>query len=235
MGETLRIRVRLRSSGPKPASADQRDGPVVHIRDHAEPIGQEQRPRLRENIALRVVEPEEGLQHRRLVFGDDLTVRIGVEAVDHDPVVARDLTEFARALVAELLKRTRLLHRADHLGDAELQRANDLRWLLHPLLDLDDGVAAVQVGSEAPPAALPIADGPWSIEGDAKGSGAKDFFPANVCEIRCRAGHKRMREEILTPPTHPIRAGPEGEQRSERLGRAGNVDGLQFATAQINR
>ena len=104
MGETLRRVESDRSSGAPVAGVEhglQRHRRVVDVGDQAGPVDRVEPAGLGGDVGGRVVQPEERVEVRATLLGDDLAVPVAVEAVDHHPVELGQLGDLAGQLGGE--------------------------------------------------------------------------------------------------------------------------------------
>ena len=105
IGETLRRVENDRSSGAAGAGVEhglQRHRGVVDVGDQPGPVDRVEAARLGGDVRGRVVQPQERVQVRATLLGDDLAVPVAVEAVDHHPVEAGHLADLAGQLLGQV-------------------------------------------------------------------------------------------------------------------------------------
>ena len=82
----------------------------MHVDQHAQPVAQVELARAARYVGCGVLHAEQRIEARVACLGNDLAVAVGVELVDHDPVVAEHVAKAAHDAIGQ---------RADRRGGAE--------------------------------------------------------------------------------------------------------------------
>ena len=224
-----------RGAGLWVRSRDDGDARCVDIADLTDTVAEVECSGLLGDVGGGVAEAEEGLLIGLAAFADDLPALVGVEPVDHGPVVARQGLEAFGGLIGQFL---------DGLGAAEAEgRLGDgLRWYFSNIrgsLDLDDGdVVGVAVG---------VRGELFTLDGDGqRGAGAHGgrAIEGGVADLADELGEGLAAEFVgrSVEPRADVLAAlldvgfvVEGEEDAEGLDGAQGMDRLPIAVGQIDR
>ena len=188
------------------------------------------------DVGRGVAVAEIGLELRAAVLGDHLAMAFVVEAVDHHPVVAGDLPEQPRRLVAEHPWRIGAEHRLQHA----LHQSGAVAGLAGGL-QLDDEAAA----GRAVQGAVEAGRGPAGPAADRGGQGLQRLGEVRRDPLRQVAPQRRQRQAEDTLRQAQQRAGigaglhhqpvrlPYQQQGAVRLDRGGEMDLLPLAVREV--
>ena len=218
-----------------------RNALAVRIHDDADGISKVKRPGLLRNVACREILAEEAFEMAALGFVDHLAGAVGLEPVDHHPVVTDDGADQPRRIGGQFLQRgaaqSAAQHRADHVERLGAGAAAGLEF------DHDFAAGAVQRDVEQAPA---------EIEAEEQDGTSRERGIGK----RIAQGVRRLGAEDLLdagPPQHGSRVEAEHvmrvggmagdrterriacDQRPVRLDGAGDMDRLAIAVREINR
>ena len=226
---------------------------VVHVDEHANPRAQVELARPLRDVGGRIVMPEQRVQARVARLGDDRAVAVGVELVDHHPVVARQVVHALRRRVrqrAQAGSGAEPLHRGRHAAHEDVARDRRRRQLAGvrrrrlELQDQDTARGAVQRAFEAQALALGTAIAQRALQRNGRGQvgrgdEARDLLGAiapQKAERPLQHVVQREAEERRDVGSRLLdhqRLHGQHQQHAVRLHGAGQVDQLAFAVGQV--